>query len=236
MSKLRVWLAQVNSTFGNSAFLPYSVGLLQAYALKDDVIREHYEFCGFVFLREDIPSCVTRIGKVDVFAASLYIWNHNYTVALAKAVKEANPDCLIILGGPHVPVRSEGFFQKHPWADVLIHYEGEETFREVLRERALYREYPGDANYWEIAGVSLENVMGETKKTPDRPRMTDLDQIPSPYLTGLFDGLMSQQKWDMHASQETHRGCPYSCTFLRLGECNSNQSAGFFDRTGSCRV
>jgi radical SAM superfamily enzyme YgiQ (UPF0313 family) len=216
--KLKVWLCQVNNTFGLSAFLPYSVGLLQAYALKDDVVREHYEFCGFVFLREDIASCVARMGRVDVFAASLYIWNANYTKALAKAVKEANPDCLIVLGGPHVPVRSEGFFQQHPWADVLIHYEGEETFREVLKERLGNPSIvTGPIPYSEVKGVSVRlPFSNDTHKTPDRPRMTDLDRIPSPYLTGLFAGLMKLD-YDWHGSSETSRGCPYSCSFCDWG-------------------
>jgi len=212
MTKLRVWLCQINNTFGRSAFLPYSVGLLQAYALKDDVIREHYEFCGFVFLREDITECVKRMGEVDVFAASLYIWNHNFTAALAKVVKEANPSCLVILGGPHVPIRSEGFFEKHPWADILIHYEGEETFREVLKAHLCEVEKRrwGEDGYWWGRGGSLGTSVRKndlsTHKNPDRPRMTDLDQIPSPYLTGLFDNLMGLD-YDFHATQETHRGC-----------------------------
>ncbi len=213
MSKLRVFLAQVNNTFGNSAFLPYSVGLLQAHALKDDVIRSEYDFCGFIFLREDIPSAVARMGKVDVFAASLYIWNARYTKALAKAVKEANPDCLIVLGGPHVPVRSEGFFQEHPWADVLIHYEGEETFREVLLEHLKGPQ----KNRLNIQGITLNAGAGMSFKSPDRPRMTDLDQIPSPYLTGVFDSLMKGGSFDFHATQETHRGCPFSVVHFAIG-------------------
>ena len=49
-------------------------------------------------------------------------------------------------------------------------------------------------------------------RTPDRDRIADLDAIPSPILTGIFDPYAPA-----HASQtiplERHRGCPYGCTF-----------------------
>src|SRR5260370_23909241 len=131
MNMLRIWLAQVNNAYGSSnegriqAFLPYSVGLLQAYAQTIPEIKSNYHFAGFIYLREPISAAVSCMGKVDVFGGSLYIWNANFSLALAKAVKEANPDCLIILGGPHIPTKNtQGFFALNPFVDIVIHYEG----------------------------------------------------------------------------------------------------------------
>lgn len=201
-----VYLAQVNNTFGNQAFLPYSVGLLQAYAQTVPIIRDNYSFDGFIYLRENISDVVTRTKGLDVFGASCYIWNFNYSVALSKAIKEVNPNCLIVLGGPHVPTKSDGFFLKHPYIDILVHYEGELTFSEILTERLNLR-----PEYEKILGVSV-NRNRETIKTSNRSRFPDLDELPSPYLTGVFDDLFTSEL-DLHASQETHRGCPYSCIF-----------------------
>lgn len=219
--KRNIWLCQVNNRFGSSAFLPYSAGMLQAYAQSIPEIREEYDFKGFVFLREPIMDVIARMEKPDVFGASLYIWNAEYTKALAKAVKEAYPDCLIVLGGPHVPVASEGFFKEHPWADVLIHYEGEVTFAEVLKQRMLlkphnphYGKHSSMILFMDIAGTTVNFILGH--KAPDRERIPDLDSLPSPYLTGVFDELL-RLPFDFHATQETHRGCPYSCTFCDWG-------------------
>lgn len=214
MMKRNVYLAQVNNRFGNNCFLPYSAGMLQAYAQSIPEIKSEYDFKGFVFLREPIADVIARMERPDVFGASCYIWNWEYSKALAKAVKEAFPSCLIVLGGPHVPVRSEGFFQEHPWADILIHYEGEATFAEVLLRRIHEEEYFRD-DFGEIKGLSI-NAGPATIVTPPRERLSDLDRIPSPYLTGVFDGLM-RLPYDFHATQETHRGCPYSCTFCDWG-------------------
>ncbi len=205
MSKHPVHLIQVNSTFGRSAFLPYSVALLQAYAQTDEVIRKNFDFQPFVFLREPIADVVGRMHDPAVVGISLYIWNHRYSVALGKAIKEAFPSCLMVLGGPHVPNRSENFFKEHPWADVLIHGEGEEAFREVL----LARVQGGD--YLDVPGLSVNLGDGLSKKTAKRERIADIDKYPSPYLVGLFDDLMKGGTYDFQATQETHRGCPFQC-------------------------
>ena len=200
IAKKRIWLAQVNSLFGRSCFLPYSCGILQAYAQSIPEIREAYDFCGFAFIREPIEDVVRRMGRVDVFGGSVYCWNAAYTLALAKAVKEANPGCLVVLGGPHVPNKSEGYFVKHPFADVLVHGEGEETFAELLLGRI--------GLHGPVDGISFKGCSSSTVKTNPRPRKDNLDELPSPYLTGVFDELM-RQPYEFHASQETHRGCPF---------------------------
>ena len=205
-----IYLAQVNNLYGTNAFLPYSVGLLQAFALTNQDIKDNYKFCGFVYLREQVDVVVARLSNPDVFGLSCYIWNWEYNMALARAVKEAFPGCLIVLGGPHVPVRSENFFKEHSYADILIHYEGELAFTDVLLERLKDR-----PDYTQIGGLSV-SINTDTIKTPARQRIENLDSLPSPYLTGVFDEIINDP-YDFHASQETHRGCPYSCTFCDWG-------------------
>lgn len=206
-----VYLAQVNHAYGRNVFLPYSVGLLQAYALTIPEIKQAYSFRELLFLREDTEKILSRMHNPDVFGLSCYIWNFRYSMALAKAVKTAYPSCLIVLGGPHVPVHSDNFFESHPYADILIHHEGELAFSDVLKERLM--EMP---NHIKIPGLTVKLPDNISVQTPPRPRTNDLSILPSPYLTGVFDPLMSLP-YDFHASQETHRGCPYSCTFCDWG-------------------
>ena len=40
----------------------------------------------------------------DVLMLSLYMWNHNLTLAYAKQARLRNPDLLIVLGGPNISV------------------------------------------------------------------------------------------------------------------------------------
>lgn len=209
--KRNVYLAQVNSTYGRNAFLPYSVGLLQTFAQKEPVIRQEYDFRGFVYMREPLDQVLSRLVRPDVLGVSCYIWNWEYSTALARAVKEQYPDCLIVLGGPHVPARSDGFFKKYPFADLLVHYEGEVTFREILFERMKPR-----PDYSSCLGVTVQIPDQKSLKTSVRPRLDNLDEIPSPYLSGIFDPLL-EGPYDFHVSQETNRGCPYECSFCDWG-------------------
>lgn len=205
-----VYLSQVNNTYGKNAFLPYSVGLLQAYALKNQTICDNFDFKGFIYLREPLDEVMSRLEHPDVFGLSCYIWNWNYSTSLAKYVKSMYPNCLIVLGGPHVPNHEDLFFQTHPYVDILVHYEGEITFSEILLERL-----KNSPDYSQINGISI-NIDGKLLRTSPRSRMNQLDEIPSPYLCGIFDQLI-QDPYDFHASQESNRGCPFSCSFCDWG-------------------
>lgn len=206
-----VYLVQVNNSYGDNAFLPYSVGLLQTYALTHPVIRESYDFKGFVYLREPILPLIRRLDNPRVFGISCYIWNWSYSMALAKTVKEAFPNCLIVVGGPHVPFRTRGeFFTKYGYVDLLVHHEGELPFAAILLEHL--HTHP---DYTKINGLTVRTDETKAILTPPGERL-DPTVIPSPYLAGIFDELMGEPH-AFHASQETHRGCPYSCSFCDWG-------------------
>ena len=78
-------------------------------------------------------------------------------------------------------------------------------------------------DYTSIPGI-LINDNGQTIDTGDTIRIDDLDTIPSPYVTGVFDDLMKKHpevRWN--AIIETNRGCPYACTFCDWGSLTYNK-------------
>jgi hypothetical protein len=65
-------------------------------------------------------------------------------------------------------------------------------------------------------------VNAKTKK------LESLDDIPSPYTSGIFDRLIDQYPdIQFQATQETHRGCPYSCTFCDWGSATMSKVRRF---------
>ena len=221
--KHNVYLAQVNNQFGNNVFLPYSVGLIQAYCQTIPQIADNFHFQDLIYLRSDTKAASKQMEDPAVVGISCYIWNWEWSKALAQSVKKHHPGCLVVMGGPQAPLRSQDFFQEHPYVDLLVHHEGEAAFADVLLESL--EEAP---DYTQLGGLSVKLNGNRCLRTPPRERMQDVDEVPSPYLAGLFDGLI-KEPYDFHASQETHRGCPYSCTFCDWGSAVFTKVRAFSD-------
>ena len=112
-------------------FLPYSVGLIQAYCQTNPVINENFDFGELIYLRSD-PETAQNMENPAVVGISCYIWNWEWSKELAWAVKQRHPECLVVMGGPQVPSRSQGFFREHQYVDLLVYHEGEIAFSNIL--------------------------------------------------------------------------------------------------------
>jgi len=252
--KANVYLAQTNNQYGSNVFLPYSVGMLQAYVQSIAELDEAYCFKPLIFLKEDPEDVARRMEAPAVLGLSSYIWNWEWNKALATAVRKWWPDCWIIMGGPQVP---QTVSPESIGVDVFVHGEGELAFAHLLTRRL-----------YESCGTI--HVLGNH-------RAEDINIFPSPYLAGIFDkliedanrltagthpnymdlaavdtcgscgethkvnyvlacrkcgGIICDECWykkgraykhvclnrfTWNATQETHRGCPYSCTFCDWG-------------------
>lgn len=214
--KARVYLASVNNRFGPNIHLPYSVGLLWAYARMYLDIPERYELVDFLYHKEPIADALARLDNPQVLGLSSYIWNHRWNLELANAVKKRWPFCVVIIGGPHIPnTLPADWFLKHGYIDFAVHGEGESPFA-LLLERLKVGTKGWVFNHQPlIPGMSFPISDGRIQTCPTATPPNPAD-IPSPYLTGVFDHLMARETgWQ--APQETHRGCAYRCTFCEWG-------------------
>ncbi|MCM2359948.1 MAG: B12-binding domain-containing radical SAM protein, partial [Geobacteraceae bacterium] len=95
--------------------------------------------------------------------------------------------------------------EQNPAIDCIVRGEGEETFRELVA--ALARTGGGrDALPCVSTGMTFRCGDGIVA-TPERPPITELDAIPSPFAVGLADLAKPLVYF------ETSRGCPFSCAF-----------------------
>nr|NDG05840.1 radical SAM protein [Oxalobacteraceae bacterium] len=204
----------------NAYYLPYSAGVIWAYARQDPWIRENFELTGWVWRRDALEPVVQQLAKNDVVAFSTYVWNHNYNYELARRIKQINPQILTIFGGPEPAITDPDLFRKNPFMDLVICYEGEITMRNVLRAYET-------RDWHNIPGV-LFNVDGEAVKTTDAKRIDTLGEVPSPYLEGIFDQLIEDNPGIMwQGTLETSRGCPFMCTFCDWGSLTYNKVKKF---------
>src|SRR5262249_24207832 len=136
LDRFHLYLFQFSFRYGDEIYLPYSAGILWAYARTFPEIAQNFENKGFVFVREQPDAIITRVEEPSVAAFSTYVWHWEMSVAVARELKRRYPNCLTVFGGPQVPDadRLGDFFVQHPYIDIAVHGEGEITFAELLKQ------------------------------------------------------------------------------------------------------
>jgi len=202
-----------------AAYLPLVSGLLQASAEADPELRSAYRFMPFVFLRRPIIDLLSAYESNVVAVFSVSMWNEQFNLMLAAAIKTRYPEALIIFGGPQVPHHPEKYFAAHPFIDVAVRGEGEITFSRVLRRLRESMDLDG------IPGVSWRRADGVCVRNPEDVELVDnLDDLPSPYLCGLYESLFDMHPGlDFQAIIETDRGCPFLCAYCYWGQGGLNR-------------
>ena len=223
MTKKRISFVQPNFQQGpkefNAYYLPYSAGVILSYALASDKVQDAWELDHLVWRREPIEELALKLSTSHVVAFSTYVWNHRYNYKLARLVKTFNPECTIVFGGPEPAIEDPKLFELEPFMDLVIKMEGEITFRRILEDHG--------SDYTHIEGLLINSPTGLIN-TGDPKRINDLDDVPSPYLAGIFDRVMAENPgviWN--ATLETNRGCPYQCTFCDWGSLTYNKVKKF---------
>ena len=209
---------QVNNGFSGQYYLPYSIGLLCSYLKKHANKSNDLKFTIPIYRREEKSELVKKIEEVDILLVSLYVWNKNISLAVAKQVKRKNPDMLVVIGGPSVPNDASEFMIEHNYIDVCVHQEGEQTLLEIV-------DMLPNNNYSDIKGLSYRDDNGVIHNTGIRDRIRDFSLFPSPYLSGFFDELI-EIVGDSHswlASWESNRGCPFACTYCDWGSATNSK-------------
>ena len=172
---------------------------------------------------------LTRNERPAVYLFSNYIWSHAWNVVRSAEIKEKNPHSVTIHGGPNTPKYAadiESFLMTNPHVDVAVHGEGEATFAEVLDAlQGRIGDGPPDLSILrDVPGLSFRDG-DEIVQTGSRERISDLDTIPSPFASGLFDSVGDVEIGLM--TIETNRGCPYGCTFCDWGSATLSRMRKF---------
>lgn len=237
-----VYLFEINDILTNQAKLPYSTGLIWSYCDTITEIKQNYRLGNIFWWRQSTEDYMKQIENPTVVGFSCFVWNWTSNIELAKSIKEKYPECIIVFGGWQVPMsdRISGFFKEHPYVDIAVHGEGEVTFANILIENL-----KGFPEWESVKGCSMPYRMLSNKRmknqivdyglvtkkeflpssysmldtftTSPRARINNLAEMPSPYLDGLFDRIVKDCSYELEATFETTRGCPYSCTYCEIG-------------------
>lgn len=207
MDKKNVYFLQPNNLLSGSIYLPYSIGTIAAYCFQFEHIKNYYNLCDFIFIKEPKNEVIEKIDAPYILGFSNYMWNIDYNLELAKAVKEKWKDSIIVFGGPQIPNDTE-YLEKYDFIDILIHGEGETVFYELLN--CLMNNLSIDS----VANISYRKdglTYQSRKQAPG-----DLSNFPSPYVCGYFDKIVNDSRFasiQFDTIIETNRGCPYGCVY-----------------------
>jgi len=212
---LRVGLIQIGDGFGDQHYLPYAIGLLQGYAQSRLAEPASVQFGIPIYRRLPPDDAVKHLAGSHILFFSVYLWNNALSNEIAKRYRQRYPEAVIVFGGPQVPENGERltrFMKENLWVDVACYTEGEEPFLKVLEHYQL-------RSWHHVPGVAFRTESGIEITVPPT-RIEELDEIPSPYLSGIFDALMEQTSngaGNWSALMETNRGCPFTCAFCYWG-------------------
>ena len=192
---------------------PLNIGFIAAYAEKTFGKEINLRLFKYV---EDLEQAIHEKAP-DILGLSNYPWNFNLGLEFFGMTRAISPQTICVMGGPNIPLEDEArsqFVKRNPLIDFYAYLEGEEAFAALVAraletgvDREKMKSTPIDGF---IHRMSDTEVMKGTMLA----RRRNLDEIPSPYLTGhmdkFFDGKLSPM-------METNRGCPFSCTFCHEG-------------------
>jgi anaerobic magnesium-protoporphyrin IX monomethyl ester cyclase len=129
---------------------------------------------------------------------------YNPALKLAKIAKETLPNCLTVIGGPHVTFWDDKTLQECPYIDIIVRKEGEYTLLELAQK------VETNQNFHNVLGITYRQN-GKITRNPDRPYIEDLDSLPFP----------ARHLWPMEKLRKyedilylaASRGCVFWCEF-----------------------
>jgi radical SAM superfamily enzyme YgiQ (UPF0313 family) len=131
----------------------------------------------------------------------------------AQITKEACPEAMTVLGGPHVTFMDEPVLSEEKAVDVIVRGEGEQTLLELAKNVSDPKALK------EIEGITFRKE-GQIVRTPNRRVMENLDVLPRPAYK-----FFPLEKYRLFGRKIlpiiTARGCPSQCSF-----CTSAQMFG----------
>ncbi len=206
MMKTRITLVNPPSPTGAVAHLPFALlglgylaAVLEKKDFKVDVIDCQVLKISFEEFRTEL-----RKRKPDIVGMTATTLTYKSALKIAVIAKELHPNCLTLIGGPHVTFWDEKALQECPELDVIVRKEGENTVLEIAQK------VEEKKDIHDVFGTTCRKN-GQIIRNSDRPYIEDLDALPFP----------ARHLWPMEKLREhedilylaASRGCVYWCEF-----------------------
>ncbi len=200
---MRIVLINPPYPFEENPSPPFGLISLGAYLIENghEVIIEDYIVNRFS--DERVKRVISEF-RPDVIGATAVTMDVKNSIAILKKYREASPQSVIMMGGPHVTFDSDAVLRENAFIDYIVRGEGELTTVELLECVA------SSGNPENVAGISyIKN--GVPINNPDRPFIENIDILPIP--ARHLIQLSKYRAANLPVSMITSRGCPHTCIF-----------------------
>jgi anaerobic magnesium-protoporphyrin IX monomethyl ester cyclase len=127
------------------------------------------------------------------------------TLLSARVAKEACPDVVVTLGGPHATFMDRQILEQEAAVDIVVRGEGEQTLLEMAQNVAESK------SLHKIDGITLRDD-DQIIQTPNRSFIQNLDELPYPAYD-CFQLNRYRLFGKLFLPIITSRGCPFQCSF-----------------------
>jgi len=185
--------------------------------IKAVIDRDNPDVAARLFVYPEVLLEALKSTPPDVLMLSNYVWNEALSREFFRIAKKLNPNVLTVMGGPNLPLepaRQVEYLERHPEIDVYITGEGDFAASNLLN---VFMD--GGMSHKAFGARGMESAMwrnpeGQVIRNETHARRREINDIPSPWLTGIQDEFFDGRLAPMI---ETNRGCPFTCTFCAQG-------------------
>ena len=205
--------------------IPLNIGFVGSYLKKN--FGDKIDITLFKYPNEIIEAI--KSSPPDMIGLSNYSWNSNLAEFIASVAKKYNPNVVTVQGGTNFPYDDESqkeWLLEKPATDIYTLLEGEQSCANIVqrvldsnkdRQQIFNKEIDGCIFIKpETRFSSVQKIL----KGKILDRIKDLNEIPSPYLNGMFDKFFDGK---LTPFIETNRGCPFTCSFCHTGNGYHNK-------------
>lgn len=201
-------LLLVNPFFKGVIWAPtMGLGFIGTYIKKNsdwdvEVIEPYFEN----LTKEQV---LLKAKKADIVGLTCYTESRFQCFDFAESVRQINPDCKIIIGGPHVNTLDKQILQHYNFVDGVVRMEGEETMLDIVKDKPFEK----------IKGLTWRSK-NKIIKNPDRPLIKDISNLEYDYSL-IYNQIKNWKDLEIpyelqkknHIPIITSRGCLFNCAF-----------------------
>lgn len=201
---MKLLLVGLNAKYIHSALSLYSIAAACREAGHTVEVNEYTINQEFLYVLGEVAR-----RSPEVVGIACYVWNREYALKLAAALKKVCPDVRTVFGGPEATGDAAALLRENSSVDFVVQGEGEESMPELLEQIA------AGAVPLAVRGVAVRQG-GEVLLNGGVRVVEDLDRLPFPYCDDMMPVLEHRIVY-----YESSRGCPFSCSY-----CVSSTTVG----------